>query len=85
MTNTENTPIHYNRIDERIADRDALLRLLIANDRHALAALDRGDDLAVIRRIVKASLTDALGIAVERAGSRGHATRYVNRAVAGLR
>lgn len=52
-------------------DRNALLGTLVGGDRWAAAALERGDDLALLRRIVKAGIFDAVQLAVERAWMRG--------------
>lgn len=70
-----------NRIDQMIADRDAVLRLALEGDRYALRALEHGDDIALLRRIAKAGLVGARGIAVQRAESRGHARHLIARAL----
>lgn len=70
-----------NTIDRKIADRDILLGALIANDRFAVAALARKDDLALLRRIANAGITDAVPLAVARACDRGNGMLRIARAL----
>ena len=70
-----------NTIDRKIADRDVLLGSLIAADRFAVAALERKDDLALLRRIAKACIIDAVPLAVERASLRGNGNVKIARAL----
>lgn len=70
-----------NYIERRIADRDALLGILVCGDRYAAAALARDDDMALLRRITKAGLADALFLAVQRALLRGHGDYLVRKAL----
>lgn len=70
-----------NMIDRRIQDRDTLLALLVSGDRYAAAALARKDDMAVLRRIAKAGITDAWPLAIERAMMRGRGRRDITKAL----
>ena len=70
-----------NAIDQGLADRDALLAMLVAEDRWAAAALKNADDLALLRRIAKAPLPDAMALAIERAWMRGHSRRLISTAL----
>lgn len=70
-------------IERAVSDRNALLAMVVGGDHWATAALERGDDLALLRRITKAGLTEALPLAIERACMRGEGMLKMARA-AGL-
>lgn len=70
-----------NRIDQSIQDSKTLLMMLIEHDRWAVAALERKDDLALLRRIAKAPIEDALSLAIERALMRGHGDHAIAKAL----